>query len=381
MVSLFIPKERRPGETRVAATPETVKRMVKLGYSVAVEAGAGESAWFPDADYATAGATLAADPQAAAARADAVLAVAPEAALPQKSGALLMGLLAPYHNSELVRDLAARGISSLSMELVPRITRAQEMDALSSQASIAGYKAVLLAAARVPRYFPLLMTAAGTIPPSRVVVLGAGVAGLQALATARRLGAVVEVSDVRPAVKEQVQSLGGRFIDLPEVPSGEGSGGYAKEMGEEFLRKQREIVKSHLATANVVITTALIPGRPAPLLITADMAEALAPGSVVVDLAAEQGGNCELSEADREVVHRGVLYLSPTNLPATLQHDASSLYARNVLALLNAAVRDGQVAIDPADDVIGAALLTHGGKIHHEPTAQRLAAPSGAGPG
>lgn len=373
MVSLFIPKERRPGETRVAATPETVKRMVKLGYSVTVEAGAGAGAYFPDAEYAAAGAALTEDAAAAYAAADAVLAVTPEEAPPLKAGAVLIGLLAPYRNLEMVRQLAESGVSAFSMELVPRITRAQEMDALSSQASIAGYKAALLAAARLPRYFPLLMTAAGTIPPARVVVLGAGVAGLQALATAKRLGAVVEVSDIRAVVKEQVQSLGGRFIDLPEAPSGEGAGGYAKEMGEDFLRKQREIVKSHVAAADAVITTALVPGRPAPRLVPADMVEAMRPGSVVVDLASEQGGNCELSRADEEVLHNGVLILAPPNLPATLPHDASSLYSRNVLALLNAAVSDGKISIDPQDEVLGPTLLTHEGKVHHTPTAERLA--------
>lgn len=373
MVSLFIPKERRPGETRVAATPETVKRMIKQGSSVTVEAAAGAGAYFTDAEYAAAGATLTEDAAAAYAAADAVLAVTPEEAPPLKAGAVLIGLLAPYRNLEMVEKLAAAGVSAFSMELVPRITRAQEMDALSSQASIAGYKAALLAAVRLPRYFPLLMTAAGTIPPARVVVLGAGVAGLQALATAKRLGAVVEVSDIRPAVKEQVQSLGGRFIDLPEAPSGEGAGGYAKEMGEDFLRKQREIVKSHVSAADAVITTALVPGRPAPRLVPADMVEAMHPGAVIVDLAAEQGGNCELSQADREVVHNGVLILAPSNLPATLPHDASSLYSRNVLALLNCAIADGKIAIDPADEVLGPTLLTHQGKIHHAPTAERLA--------
>jgi NAD(P) transhydrogenase subunit alpha len=378
MVNVFIPKERRRGETRVAATPETVRKMVKAGLEVTVERGAGAGAFFPDAEYETAGARLADDALASRAAADAVLTVtAPEAAdaSAQKPGSLLVGFLAPHRNADLVRALADRRVSSFAMELVPRITRAQAMDALSSQANIAGYKAVLLAALRLPKYFPLLMTAAGTIKPARVVVMGAGVAGLQAIATARRLGAIVEVSDIRPAVKEQVQSLGGRFIELPmaqNAESGEGAGGYAREMGEEFLRKQREIVQRHLAQADAVITTALVPGRPAPRLVTAEMVEAMRPGSVIVDLAVEQGGNCELSAADREVEHNGVLILGPSNLAAAMPHDASSLYARNVFALLQILVKDGTLAVDPQDEVVAGTLLTHDGRVVHAPTAERL---------
>jgi NAD(P) transhydrogenase subunit alpha len=375
MVHVFIPKERRRGETRVAATPETVRKMVKAGLEVTVEQGAGLDAFFPDAEYETAGAQLTGDPGSAAARADAVLTVtAPEAgdAAALKPGSLLVGLLAPHRNLDLVRTLADKRVSSLAMELVPRITRAQTMDALSSQANIAGYKAVLLAALRLPKYMPLLMTAAGTIKPARVVVMGAGVAGLQAIATAKRLGAIVEVSDIRPAVKEQVQSLGGRFIELPQEESGEGAGGYAREMGEDFLRRQREIVQRHLSQADAVITTALVPGRPAPRLVTAQMVEAMRPGSVIVDLAVEQGGNCELSEADREVVHNGVLILGPSNLAAAMPHDASSLYARNVWALLQLLWKDGGLTVDTQDEVIAGTLLTHDGQVVHAPTAERL---------
>jgi len=375
MVNVFIPRERRRGETRVAATPETVRKMVKAGLEVTVEREAGLAASFSDADFEAAGARLAADPLAAATAADAVLTVTapePDDAAALKPGSLLVGLLAPHRNLDLVRTLAERGITSLAMELVPRITRAQSMDALSSQANIAGYKAVLLAALRLPKYMPLLMTAAGTIKPARVVVMGAGVAGLQAVATARRLGAIVEVSDVRPAVKEQVQSLGGRFIELPEAESGEGTGGYAREMGEDFLRRQREIVQRHLSQADAVITTALVPGRPAPRLVTAAMVEAMRPGSIIVDLAVEQGGNCELSEADREVVHQGVLILGPSNLAATMPHDASSLYARNVWALLQLLLKEGGIAVDTQDEVVAGTLLTHGGEVVHAPTAERL---------
>lgn len=377
MTAVLVPRETLAGETRVAATPETVGKMVKGGLEVSVEAGAGAASAFSDAAYEAAGARVvpAAEADAAWASADAVLAVRPpdpEKARHLRSGALLVGLLAPYKSADLVRALADRGASSLAMELVPRISRAQSMDALSSQASIAGYKAVLLAAHHLGRYFPLLMTAAGTIPPSRVVVMGAGVAGLQAVATAKRLGAVVEVSDIRPEVKEQVESLGGKFIELPMQESGAGAGGYAKEMGEEFLRRQREIVTEHLAKANVAITTALVPGKPAPRLITADMVAAMRRGAVIVDLAIEQGGNCELSRADETVKEGGVTILAPSNLAATLAEDASTLYARNVLALLQLVTKDGAIALDLEDEVVAGSLLTHGGRIVHEPTAQSL---------
>jgi proton-translocating NAD(P)+ transhydrogenase subunit alpha len=367
MPHVFVPRERRPGETRVAATPETVKRMVKQGIEVAVERGAGDAAFFADPDYQAAGARLVDEARQGWSGAAAVLKVAPllddeSAAL--APGTVLIGLLAPHRNLDTVRRLAEGGVSALAMELVPRITRAQGMDALSSQASIAGYKAVLLAAGRLGKYFPLLMTAAGTIPPARVVVMGAGVAGLQAVATARRLGAVVEVSDVRPAVKEQVESLGGKFIELPAVPSGEGTGGYAREMGEEFLRRQREIVEQHLAAADVVITTALVPGKRAPLLVTTEMVAAMRRGSVIVDLAVEQGGNCALSQADREVTHGGVLILGPANLAATVPHHASVLYAKNVQALLLHLWQEGRFAIDPQDEIVGETLLTHEGRVH-----------------
>lgn len=385
MVKVFIPRERRPQETRVAATPETVKRMVKLGLGVTVERGAGEASLFSDAAYEAAGALLAGPAEIAEAweTADAVLKVTPPGAfegLPGheaeglKPGAVLIGFLAPHRNLDMVRTLAVGNVTSFALELLPRVTRAQPMDALSSQASIAGYKAVLLAAWRLPKYLPLLMTAAGTIKPARVVVMGAGVAGLQAIATAKRLGAVVEVSDVRPAVKEQVESLGGRFIELPAAESGEGQGGYAREMGEDFLRRQREIVQRHLAAADAVITTALVPGRPAPRLVTAGMVRAMRPGSVIVDLAVEQGGNVELSQADREVVENGVVILGPSNLPAAMPHDASLLYARNIFALLQILLdKEGHLAPDLADEIVAGTLLTHGGTVVHKPTAERLA--------
>lgn len=378
MVKVFVPRERRPGETRVAATPETVRRMVKLGLEVAVERGAGEASLFHDAEFETAGASLIDDPAAAWESADVVLKVTPPDAAEGrlKPGAVLIGFLAPYRHPDMVRALAAGNVTSLALELVPRVTRAQPMDALSSQASIAGYKAVLLAAWRLPKYFPLLMTAAGTIKPARVVIMGAGVAGLQAIATAKRLGAVVEVSDIRAAVKEQVESLGGKFIELPQAESGEGQGGYAREMGEDFLRRQREIVQRHLSQADAVITTALVPGRPAPRLVTAEMVRAMRPGSIIVDLAVEQGGNCELSQPDREVVENGVVIVGPSNLAATMPHDSSLLFARNVLSLLQLLLdKEGKLAVNTGDEVVAGSLLTHAGQVVHKPTAELLAAP------
>ena len=377
MVKVFVPRERRPGETRVAATPETVRRMVKLGLEVAVERGAGEASLFHDAEFATAGAHLLDDPGTGWEGADVVLKVTPPDAAEGrlKPGAVLIGFLAPYRHPDMVRALAAGNVTSLALELVPRVTRAQPMDALSSQASIAGYKAVLLAAWRLPKYFPLLMTAAGTIKPARVVIMGAGVAGLQAIATAKRLGAVVEVSDIRAAVKEQVESLGGKFIELPQAESGEGQGGYAREMGEDFLRRQREIVQRHLSQADAVITTALVPGRPAPRLITADMVHAMRPGAIIVDLAVEQGGNCELSRPDQEVVENGVVIVGPSNLAATMPHDSSLLFARNVLSLLQLLLdKEGKLAVNTEDEVIAGSLLTHAGQVVHKPTAELLAA-------
>ncbi len=286
-----------------------------------------------------------------------------------KEGAVLISFLAPHRNADLVRALEQTKVTSLAMELIPRTTKAQVMDALSSQASIAGYKAVLLAATRLGKYFPLLMTAAGTIKPARVVIMGAGVAGLQAIATAKRLGAVVEVSDIRAAVKEQIESLGGKFIELPMEESGEGAGGYAKEMGEDFLRKQREIVAQHVAHADVVITTAQIPGKKAPILLTREMVERMKPGSIVVDLAVESGGNCELSEPDREILHNGVLVIGHSHLPSDTPHDASTLYSRNVQNLLLYLWKDGKVNLDFADEITAGSALTHGGAVTHAPTA------------
>jgi NAD(P) transhydrogenase subunit alpha len=382
MTRLLVPRERRAHERRVAATPETVAKLVHLGLTVAVEEGAGAAAYIPDEEYREAGAEIVAGGAAAWRDADAVLKVAAPTALAGEGdeldllteGTILVGLLAPYADLERTAKLAATGATGLAMELIPRITRAQSMDALSSQANVGGYKAVLVGAERLGRYFPMLMTAAGTIRPARVVILGGGVAGLQALATAKRLGAVVEVSDIRPAVKEQVESLGGRFIDLPELESGEGEGGYAKAVGEDFLSKQREILTQRLATADVVITTAQVPGKKAPVLLTREMVAAMKPGSVVVDLAAEQGGNCALTRAGEEVEEAGVRIIGPINLPATVPLDASRVYSRNVLALVEHLTAEGRLAIDREDEITAGALLTHGGEICNAQVAAALAA-------
>lgn len=374
MCNLFAPRERRPGETRVAATPETVKRLVREGHAVYVEAGAGYRAHFSDEAYAAAGAVLV-DAEAGWRQAEVVLKVAPpepdEAAM-LRQAALVIGFLAPHQNLATVERLAERNVTSLAMELVPRISRAQKMDALSSQANVAGYKAALLAASHLDKYFPLLMTAAGTVQPARVVVMGAGVAGLQALATAKRLGAVVEVSDIRPAVKEQVESLGGRFIDLPLQESGEGAGGYAREVSADFLRKQQELIADKVAAADVVITTALVPGKPAPRLVSAAMVQRMRAGSVIVDLAAEQGGNCELTVPDEDVDHNGVLILGRSNLAASVPADASMLYARNVLEVLLHVAKGGELRLDTSEEIVAAMLVTHDGEVRHGPTADRL---------
>jgi len=384
-MKVFVPKERSEGETRVAASPETTKRLAKEGFEIMVESGAGAQAGFLDAAYTSHDATVLseADAKKAWGTADIVLKVAPLDQNPSlgmheadavREGGLVIGFGAPDKTLPVVKKLRDRKITFLAMELIPRISRAQSMDALSSQASIAGYKAVLLAASRLDKYFPLLMTAAGTIQPARVVIMGAGVAGLQAIATARRLGAVVEVSDVRPAVKEQVESLGGRFIDVPMEESGEGEGGYAKELSAEALKKQQEVVRKKIVAADVVITTALVPGRPAPKLVTEDMVKDMRHGAVIVDLAVVNGGNCELSEAGKDVVKHGVHILGHPNLAATVAADASLLYSRNLQTLLLHLAPKAELKLDLEDEIIAKSLLTHAGEVRHEPTAQALAA-------
>jgi NAD(P) transhydrogenase subunit alpha len=380
---VFVPKEIAAGELRVAATPETIKKLVKDGLSVVVETGAGAGANLADTAFADAGASIAQDAKAAWSSADLVLKVSPpqrndklgadEASL-LKPGAILIAHIWPHKQLPLVKSLAEHKVSCLAMDLIPRISRAQVMDSLSSQANIAGYKAVVLAASRLGKYFPLLMTAAGTIQPSRVVIMGAGVAGLQAIATARRLGALVEVSDIRPAVKEQVESLGAKFIELPMQESGEGQGGYAKEVSAEFLAKQQAVLKQRIAAADVVITTAQVPGRPAPRLVSEDMVKAMRAGSIIVDIAADSGGNCELTENNKEVVKHGVLIMGYSNLPNTMPEDASNLYARNVYALVKLLNDKGALKLNLEDEIIAGALLTTDGAVRHAPTAEALKA-------
>jgi NAD(P) transhydrogenase subunit alpha len=368
-------RERADGERRVALTPDEVRRLGESGVRVQVERGAGSAAGYPDASYELNGAELVADAAAALAGADVVLRVAPPdaeeiATLP--ANALLISYLLPLERPELIQALAAHGVSALAVELVPRITRAQTMDALSSQANIAGYRAVLVASTLLPRYFPLLMTAAGTVPPAKVLVLGAGVAGLQAIATARRLGAVVSAFDVRPAVREQVESLGATFleVDLPEM--GEASGGYAQELSDETQRRQRELLAEHVAASDVVVTTALVPGRPAPRLIGADMVASMRPGSVIVDLAAEAGGNCELTEPGATVVREQVTIVGDRNPAAAMPYDASRLYARNLTELLGVCLHEGRIDLAADDAVIAGCLVCRGGAVVHPAVLELL---------
>jgi H+-translocating NAD(P) transhydrogenase subunit alpha len=374
-VLVAVCRERADGERRVALTPDEVKRLGESGARVRLERGAGEAAGYPDESYALIGVELVADAAAALAGADVVLRVAPPsedevAALP--ANALLICHLRPLERPELIQALAARGLTALAVELVPRITRAQTMDALSSQANIAGYRAVLVASTLLPRYFPLLMTAAGTVPPAKVLVLGAGVAGLQAVATARRLGGVVSAFDVRPAVREQVESLGATFleVDLPET--GETRDGYAQELSADTQRRQRELLAEHVAASDVVVTTALVPGRPAPQLIGADMVASMRPGSVIVDLAAEAGGNCELTEPGATVVRENVTIVGDRNPAAGMPYDASRLYARNLSELLGVCLQEGRVAVDPDDAVIAGCLVCRAGAVVHPAVLERL---------
>jgi H+-translocating NAD(P) transhydrogenase subunit alpha len=355
-------REQLDGERRVALTPGACERLAAAGAAVRVERGAGLAAGFLDNAYEAAGAVVADD----VAGSDVVACLHPPEPLDGlAAGSLLVGLLAPLSRPELAADLAARSIDSLALELVPRITRAQAMDALSSQATVAGYRAVLVAAERLPRFFPLLTTAAGTVRPARLLVLGAGVAGLQAIATGRRLGAVVSAFDVRQAAREQVESLGATFLAIELDEDAEGEGGYAKELSEEAHRREQELVARHVAESDVVITTALVPGRPAPSLVTASMVAAMRPGSVIVDLAAEAGGNCELTVPGETVVREGVT-IAGSRLPAAgTPQDASELYARNVTALLALVIQDGRVTLDLEDPVIAGCCVTRGGEVVH----------------
>jgi NAD(P) transhydrogenase subunit alpha len=365
-----VPRESLPGELRVAVVPEVLGRLQAAGIDVTVESGAGAGALYTDDAYVAAGATIAPDWGTLFEGAAIVCKVrAPSdeeaARLPEGSGLICM--LQPAADLELIKVLVARRIGAFSLDLLPRISRAQAMDALSSQATVTGYRAGLIAADRLPRFFPMFMTAAGTVPPAKVLVLGAGVAGLQAIATARRLGAVVRAYDVRPAARDEVKSLGAAFVEL-ELETQEGTGGYAREQSEEFLTRQRQLIGAEVAAADAVITTAAIPGRRAPLLVTAEMVQAMRPGSVIVDLAAETGGNCELSEPGRDVDVNGVTVYGASNLASSMSVHASFLYARNVAELAGLFVKEGAFAPDFGDEIISGTCVTFDGEVRHEAT-------------
>jgi NAD(P) transhydrogenase subunit alpha len=367
MPHIFVPKESREGETRAAIVPETVQRLIRDGFSVTVQRGAGTASMIDDEVLEKAGATLA-DDAAACAEADAVLKLHPptlEEAAQLKEGSLLISHLWPFANRELCAKLMERRITVFAMDQIPRTTKAQYMDALSSQMSLAGYKAVIMAAERLPKVVPLMMTAAGTINPAKVVVMGAGVAGLQAIGTAKRLGAAVEATDVRPEVKDQVESLGGKFIEPPGTAVGEG--GYAAEQSEEFLAQQQETVRRHLIAADAVITTARIPGRKAPILVSAEVVREMRRGSVIVDLAAEEGGNCELTEAGEVVEKHGVTIIGTANIPGTVPTDASAVYAKNVYNVVKQLFPEkAELSLDFADEINDGAVILHDGGCRSE---------------
>lgn len=371
-MQIGIPAETRPGETRVAATPETVKKLVAGGFNkVVVQSGAGAGSSISDADYAAAGAVIAATAGEVYASAEMVLKVRgpdPDQLAALRKDQILIALLAPYR-TEGLEALAARGVTGFAMEWLPRISRAQSMDVLSSQANLAGYKAVMIGANTYGRMMPMMMTAAGTIKAARVVIMGVGVAGLQAIATAKRLGAVVEATDVRPDTKEQVESLGAKFIDVPltdaEKELAKGQGGYARDMGDDFKKRQAALIAERIKQADIVITTALIPGRPAPVLVTEEMVKTMRQGSVIVDMAVEQGGNCPLSELDRTVVRHGVHLVGIANLPALVAADASALYARNLLNFLGLMLdpKTGEFRLNREDEIIAGTLACIGGEL------------------
>ncbi|NBC15897.1 MAG: Re/Si-specific NAD(P)(+) transhydrogenase subunit alpha [Bacteroidetes bacterium] len=370
-----VPKERASGERRVALVPETVDRLVKSGFEVVVETGAGDAALFPDAAYTAA--TI--GDQESVWQSDIVVKVQPpvDAELQHvRAGQVVLGFLSPLDQPAMIEQLASRGATALSMELVPRISRAQKMDALSAMASLGGYKAVLLAAHTLPKLFPLMTTAAGTIKPANVLVLGAGVAGLQAIATAKRLGARVAGYDIRPAVKEEVESLGAGFLELQlETQDAQTEGGYAKELAQEIQQRQPELLRPHIANADVVITTALIPGRPAPLLITEDAVQDMKPGSIVIDMAAPNGGNCAITKPDETVTTEGGgVVLGPTNLPSEMAVQASELYARTLFALIDEFAEDGEFTPNFDDEIFAGACVAHDGEVLNERVKGLLAA-------
>lgn len=384
---IAVSKEIEVCERRVALIPDTVARLVKQGVEVWIEAGAGELAFFTDAAYEAAGAKIIADTATLWGEADILLKVSP----PQeredgrsetdllREGAVLIGFLNPLGNPSVVQQLAERKVTAISMEMIPRTTRAQSMDALSSQASIAGYKAVLIGAAALPKYFPMLTTAAGTIAPAKVFIMGAGVAGLQAIATARRLGAVVEAFDIRPAVKEEVQSLGAKFVEVKLEEETTAAGGYAKEISEASKQRTQEVVAEHVKNADVVITTAQVPGRKAPILVTEDMVAQMKIGSVIVDIAAEQGGNCACTDPGKDIVWNGVTIIGPINLPSSMPVHASQLYSKNVTSLMQLLIKDKAMQLNFADDIINGACVTHAGEIRNSRVSDALQALSSVG--
>lgn len=379
-----VPKETFPGERRVALVPGVIPSLAAAGLQVLVEGGAGATAGFSDSAYGEHGVQIVSSRAELSAQADIVAQVRAAGSNPERGweelhlyrpGQVVVGLLEPLGAPEVLLTLARRGVTAFALELLPRVTRAQSMDALTSQATVAGYKAVLLAAEALPKMFPMLMTAAGTVTPARVLVVGVGVAGLQAISVARRLGAVVQAYDVRPAVKEQVESLGARFVELPlEVGQAEESTGYARALGEDFYRRQREMMARVVAQSDVVITTALIPGQQAPVLVTAEMVHGMRPGSVLVDLAAERGGNCELTRPGQVVEANGVIVIGPVNLASTVPFDASQMYARNVAAFLLHLVKEGELKLDTSDEIVRETLVTRDGEVVH-PRVQGLLRP------
>jgi NAD(P) transhydrogenase subunit alpha len=384
-IQVGIVSEASPGERRVALVPGAISILAKAGAEIIMEAGAGKDAGYPDAEYTQKGVRLASR-QDVFATADVILQVRSPGANPEtgrsdlalfRRGQIVIGFGEPLTAIDTARALADRGVTFLAMELMPRITRAQSMDALSSMATISGYKAALLAADSLPRMFPMLMTAAGTVAPARVLVIGAGVAGLQAIATARRLGAVVSGYDIRSAVKEQVESLGARFVILDiDNAAAEDKGGYAKAMGDDFYRRQRELMAGVLAEQHVVITTAAVPGKKAPILITRDMVSHMAPGSMIVDIAAERGGNCELTEPGQVVEERGVRILGPLNLPSTVPYHASQLYAKNIATFLKYLIQDGRISLNREDEIVRETLVTHAGEVVHPRVRELMGLPT-----
>lgn len=378
---IAIPKEILPGEKRVSIVPDVASKLIKKGFTIHVEEGAGKNAGFTDEQYSEVGAKLFSSTEELYSSAEIVLKVQRPIGHPDKGkheldlmkeGTLLIALLYSLHYPQVAKHCAEKGINVISMDAIPRTTLAQKMDALSSQANIAGYKSVLMAANELGKIFPLMMTAAGTIQPARVVIMGAGVAGLQALGTAKRLGAIVEVSDIRPAVKEEVESLGGRFIEVDTEEDMQDEGGYAKEASEDFLKKQKELIFKHVSNADIVITTALVPGRKAPVLVTEEMVKAMRPGSVVLDMAVEFGGNCEISENGKTIKKYDVTIIGEPNIPSLVATNSSEVYSKNLMALLEHIVKEGKLNLDLEDEIVKGSLISYNKEVVQERTKSLL---------